>query len=71
MADRLEQALDGHREGFVVESDLRVDENGRFLDEEDLSRNPELKHHSPYVAERDHVLNWIEFLRHCGGFEVW
>lgn len=24
-----------------------------------------------YRADREVVLRWIEFLRHCGGFEVW
>jgi hypothetical protein len=71
MANRFERALVTHQDGLQLESDIRVDESGRLLSEEDLKRNPELKTYSPYVTEREHVMEWIEFLRHCGGFAVW
>ncbi len=72
MADRFDQALSIHKDGFAIECDeLRVTEDGRFVGSEALTENPALKTVSPYRVDRESVLEWIQFLRHCGGFEVW
>lgn len=70
MADRFEKALVDYPNGFSLESDLRMDESGRFVREEELMRNPGLRTKSPYRADRELVQEWIQFLRHCGGFAV-
>jgi hypothetical protein len=38
---------------------------------EELEKNPDLETSSPYEVEDQHLKKWIEFLRHCGGFEVY
>jgi hypothetical protein len=70
MANRFEKALVKFPNGFAIESDLRVNEDDRFIREEELARDPELKTRSAYRIDREHVLEWIEFLRHSGGFAV-
>jgi hypothetical protein len=49
----------------------RVTEEGRFVPEEKLVETPDLQTESPYVIEDDNLKQWIEFLRHCGGFRAW
>ena len=49
----------------------KVTEDGRFVTEEEVETNPELDTRTPYQVEDEHLKEWIEFLRHCGGFEVW
>jgi hypothetical protein len=67
MAERFESALTIHQDGFTVPDETtRVTEDGRFVSPEEIARNPKLK-----KTCREHVQEWIEFLRHCGGFEVW
>ena len=41
-----------------------------FRGEEELAENPELETSTPYGVKDEHLKEWIEFLRHCGGFEV-
>ena len=72
MAERFESALTVHQNGFAVPDEtIRVTEDGRFVSPEEVARNPNLKTYSPYSICREHVKEWIGFLRHCGGFEVW
>ena len=70
MADRLEEVLVLQPEGFSVESDLIVDEQGRLQSKDTVEENPTGNHRPAYFAASEHVRQWIEFLRHCGGFEV-
>lgn len=71
IAGRLELALSSHPDGFTLNTNLlRVDESGRFVSEEELARNPQLKTKSPYHADSEAAKRWIEFLRYCGGFKV-
>ena len=49
----------------------RVTEDGRFVFEEEIAENPDIETHTPYHVEDEHLKEWIEFLRYCGGFEVW
>ena len=72
MAERFESALVVHQDGFTAPAELtRVTEEGRIVSREEIARNPHLKTYSPYSICREHVREWITFLRHCGGFEVW
>jgi hypothetical protein len=71
MAQRFEQWMEHHTEGYGLESDLRVTKDGRLILPEELAENPDLETESPYEVSDEHLNKWIEFLRHCGGFEVW
>ena len=71
MASRFERWLEHHAQGHRLESDLQVTPEGRFVSEEELARNPDLETVSPYEVGDEHLKQWVKFLRHCGGFEVW
>jgi hypothetical protein len=71
MASRFERWMEEHVEGHGLDSDLQVTQDGRFVTDEDLASNPGLVAESPYEVADEHLKEWIEFLRHCGGFEVW
>jgi hypothetical protein len=71
MAIRFEQWMEHHTEGHGLESELRITEDGRFVSDKELAENPDLETVSPYEVDDEHLKQWIEFLRHCGGFEVW
>ena len=70
MARRFENWMEHHADGHTVESDLRVTKEGRVVSEEELAANPDLETVSPYVVRDEHLKEWIEFLRNCGGFRV-
>lgn len=71
LAERLERALEDDRSVFEVQSDLVVDASGCFLTPEEARALGPDRVFSPYRFNRDVVFAWTEFLRHCGGFEVW
>ena len=71
MAIRFEQWMEHHTEGHGLDSELRITEDGRFVSDKELAENPDLETVSPYEVDDEHLKQWIEFLRHCGGFEVW
>jgi hypothetical protein len=60
-----------HVSGHGLESDLRVAKDGGFAIEQEAKENPNLETELPYQVDDEHLKQWIEFLRHCGGFEVW
>lgn len=70
MAGRFEQWMEHHADGHELDSDLRVTEDGRIVRDEELAENPDLETRSPYGVSDEHLKQWVEFLRHCGGFEV-
>ena len=49
---------------------IRVTREWRIVSEEEIKQNPELETWSPWQVQDDHLKEWIEFLRHCGGFAV-
>lgn len=62
LADALEQHTK-EREKYVLEtgSPLRVDSRGMLCD----------KGKSPYYTDKEHILEFVKFLRECGGsFEI-
>jgi hypothetical protein len=71
MAGRFERWMEHHTEGHGLESDLRVTADGRFVSAEELAENPDLETATPYEVTDEHLKEWVLFLRHCGGFEVW
>ncbi len=46
-------------------------EEGRFVSEEELAENSDIQTRTPYEVGDEHLKEWIEFLPHCGGFQVW
>ena len=72
MATRFELWMEHHVQGLELDlPDARVTEDGFFVTEEQLAENPGIKTRPAYGVEDEHLKEWIEFLRHCGGFEVW
>ena len=72
MATRFEVWMEHHVQGLELEiPGARVKEDGTFVSEEELADNPDIETSTPYGVEDEHLKEWIEFLRHCGGFEVW
>jgi hypothetical protein len=67
--NKLADALEEHakeRERYVLEldSDIRVDRDGLFLPKGQPGK-------SPWETDREHVLEFVKFLRECGGsFEI-
>ena len=70
MANRFETWMEHHVEGHGLESDMRVTPDGRFVSEQELAQDPDIETVSPYEVQDDHLKEWIDFLRHCGGFKV-
>lgn len=67
MADNIDSFLSQHDdESFTVASScgLAVDENGRFVPADTKGAR------SPYRVYRDHLSEFVEFLRTCDGFEI-
>ena len=72
MANRFELWMEHNVQGRSLDiPGAKVTEEGRFVTDEELAANPDLETHTPYNVEDEHLKEWIEFLRHCGGFEVW
>ena len=72
MATRFELWMEHHVQGLELEiPGVRVTEDGHFVPEEELAEHPDIETRTPYGVEDLHLKEWIEFLRHCGGFEVW
>jgi hypothetical protein len=71
MANRFERWMEHHMSGHSVDSDLRITKEGVLVTAQESKENPGLETESPYQVDDEHLKQWIEFLRHCGGFEVW
>lgn len=72
IADRFEIWLKDHPEGHSIEdTSMRCDKaTRRFVTAEDIAANPGMETYSPYSTNKEHLEEWINFLRHCGGFRV-
>jgi len=65
LADGLEAYLRNFpKESISVESPIRVDADGRFLGPDEKGGE------SPYSTDREHLLEFVAFLRSYGGFEI-
>ena len=75
MAERFEAWLTvDPRQEFVWAHDsgsLRITQDGRLISENELAENPDLVTKSPYCVRRKGVMEFVEFLKSCGGFCVW
>ena len=72
MAEKFEKWLENNScsAHSVPSPFLRVTDDGRLLSAEDAA-GLNVETHSPYSVSREHLTDWVQFLRHCGGFEVW
>jgi hypothetical protein len=71
MANRFDQWMEHNVEGHDIEIEgMQVTPEGRFVSEQELTKNPELETVTPYETDDEHLKEWIEFLRHCGRFRV-
>ncbi|MFO0872254.1 MAG: hypothetical protein U0935_25280, partial [Pirellulales bacterium] len=71
MASRFDHWLERHTQGHGLDLGLRVTPDGRFVTPAEVAANPALETLSPYQVADEHLKEWVEFLRNCGGFEVW
>ncbi len=72
MADRLDAWLATYPGDYhSVDSDMKVTLEGRLVSDAELASQPTLATRSPYRITCESIREWILFLRHCGGFEVW
>jgi hypothetical protein len=71
MASRFDRWMESHVDGHGLDLGLRVTREGRFVTPDDVARNPAIETLSPYRVQDDHLKEWVQFLRCCGGFEVW
>jgi hypothetical protein len=70
IASRFDLWLEHNAGGLTLESEAKVTPDGCFVTDEELADNSCLETKSPYTVDDDHLKEWVEFLRHCGGFEV-
>jgi len=76
IAKRFEAWLADNGDGYTFPSpDIQATEEGRLVFEDELDQfrreNPGVKTRSPYRVSHEGLVEWTEFLKHCGGFEVW
>lgn len=65
LANKLENYLAKNpTEELALESDMRVDDSGRFL------KRGSNEGRSAYSTDQEHVKEFIVFLRNCGGFKI-
>lgn len=46
-----------------------VNANGRFLRDDEIDSCPTAQ--SPYGINKEHIQEFVTFLRNCGGFKIW
>ena len=69
MANRFEQWMERNIEGHGIDiAGIGVKPDGSLVTGDDADAD-DVK--SPYGVGDEHLKEWVEFLRHCGGFEVW
>ena len=68
MAGRFEQWMEHNVEGHDIENEGI--QEVRLITELEIFDTSELKTAIPYENADEHLKEWIEFLRHCGGFRV-
>lgn len=56
----------------IDDADMAVTGAGNIVSKADLAKNPyvEVKTKPIYHTSQDHLREWVEFLKHCGGFRV-
>ena len=71
MASRFELWMEHNVNGLSVELGWVSDVYGRLYKEEQVMPIPGLGMRPAHRVSDEFLKQWIEFLRHCGGFEVW
>jgi hypothetical protein len=72
MASRFELWMEHNARGLSLDiPGARITGEGRVVGEDEIDANPDLETRTPYNVADEHLKEWIEFLRHCGGFQVW
>lgn len=69
MANRFEIWMEHNIDGVSIDLGVRITPDGTLLDEGEAEECDDVI--SPHQTSDDHLKEWIEFLRHCGGFQVW
>jgi len=70
MAIRFENWMERHVDGVSLDLGMYVKTDGRLVAEDDIE-DPDTEVMPAHEVSDDHLKEWIEFLRHCGGLEVW
>ena len=55
---------------FYIDVGWYADKEGKFLSEEEC-KDPNIEKQSPYTVTKEHLQEFSEFLKNCGGFKVW
>ena len=56
---------------FYIDTGFYADKDGKFLSDEEC-KDPNIEgKYSPYRTNKEHIKGFIDFLRNCGGFQVW
>ena len=55
---------------FYIDVGRYVDTEGKFLSEED-EKDSNIEKTTPYRTNKEHLQEFCDFLKNCGGFEVW
>ena len=71
MANRFDQWMEHNVDGLQLDLGMYVDEENRLSTAETELQNPDAELRPAHEVEDEHIKEWIDFLRHCGGFEVW
>jgi hypothetical protein len=72
MAGRFERWMDENPGGQELDfSKPRPTEAGESVREASAEADPDAVAGTPCRIEEECLEDWIDFLRHCGGFEVW
>jgi hypothetical protein len=69
MADCFEEWLQSHHAGHTLQADIRVDSEGRRVSADE--DNPAMDTYPLYQVSDEQLREWVQFLRHCGGFHIW
>ena len=55
---------------FYMDVGRYIDTEGKILSEEE-GKDPNTEKQSPYTVTKEHLQEFSEFLKNCGGFRVW
>jgi|TARA_B100000315_G_C14342828_1_gene480392 hypothetical protein len=55
---------------FYIDIGFYTDKEGKFLSEEEC-KDPNIEKQSSYRTTKEHIQEFCDFLKDCGGFRVW
>ena len=72
MADRFDRWLTKHRDGHRVYVEREGSFEGAVVAALEQAGWEMAEHfESSFTVSHEHLRAWVDFLRHCGGFQVW